>query len=83
MMWCMRTNIVLNDDLVREAMQYSTARTRRALVEEALATYVAVKAEERRRATYRERLRSLETRLRDVRLRERPADLLRADRERA
>ncbi len=82
-MWCMRTNIVLNDDLVREAMQYSTARTRRALVEEALATYVAVKAEERRRATYRERLRSLETRLRDVRLRERPADLLRADRERA
>ena len=83
MMQCMRTNIVLNDDLVREAMQYSTARTRRALVEEALATYVAVKAEERRRATYRERLRSLETRLRDVRLRERPADLLRADRERA
>ncbi len=82
-MRCMRTNIVLNDDLVREAMQYSTARTRRALVEEALATYVAVKAEERRRATYRERLRSLETRLRDVRLRERPADLLRADRERA
>lgn len=80
---CMRTNIVLNDDLVREAMQYSTARTRRALVEEALATYVAVKAEERRRATYRERLRILETRLRDVRLRERPADLLRADRERA
>jgi len=79
----MRTNIVLNDDLVREAMQYSTARTRRALVEEALATYVAVKAEERRRATYRERLRSLETRLRDVRLRERPVDLLRADRERA
>ena len=79
----MRTNIVLNDDLVREAMQYSRARTRRALVEEALATYVAVKAEERRRATYLKRLRSLETRLRDVRLRERPADLLRADRERA
>ena len=82
MMMCMRTNIVLNDDLVREAMQYSRARTRRALVEEALVTYVAVKAEERRRATYRERLRGLETRLRDVRLRERPADLLRADRER-
>ena len=83
MMMCMRTNIVLNDDLVREAMQYSRARTRRALVEEALATYVAVKAEERRRATYVERLRGLETRLGDVRLREGPADLLRADRERA
>ena len=41
-MMCMRTNIVLNNDLVQEAMQYSHARTRRALVEEALATYVAV-----------------------------------------
>lgn len=79
---CMRTNIVLNDDLVREAMQYSHARTRRALVEEALATYVKVKAEERRRGTYRERLRSLKIKLKDVRLREQPADLLRADRER-
>ena len=79
---CMRTNIVLNDELVHEAMQYSHARTRRALVEEALQTYVAVKAEERRRATYRERLPGLLTRLNAVRLRERPADLLRADRER-
>lgn len=78
----MRTNIVLNDDLVREAMQYSRARTRRALVEEALATYVAVKAEERRRATYGDRLRDLETRLAAIRLRQRPGDLLRADRER-
>ncbi len=82
MIWCMRTNIVLNDDLVKEAMQYSRARTRRALVEEALATYVAVKAEERRRATYGERLESLESRLEGLRLRERPTELLRADRER-
>ena len=82
MMMCMRTNIVLNDDLVREAMQYSHARTRRALVEEALATYVTVKAEERRRATYTERLRGLERRLQGLRLRERPAAMLRADRER-
>ena len=81
-MVCMRTNIVLNDDLVQEAMQYSRARTRRALVEEALQTYVAVKAGERRRVTYRERLRGLEIRLKEVRLRERPADLLRAERER-
>ena len=28
----MRTNIVLNPDLVREAMQYTQARTRKALV---------------------------------------------------
>ena len=82
MIRCMRTNIVLNDDLVREAMRYSRARTRRALVEEALATFVAVKAEERRRATYRERVRSLTSKLSGLRLREAPADLLRADRER-
>jgi Arc/MetJ family transcription regulator len=79
----MRTNIVLNDELVEEAMQYSKARTRRALVEEALATYVAVKSEERRRQTYRERLRSIEARLRALRLRDSPAALLRADRDRS
>ena len=79
----MRTNIVLNEDLLREAMRYSQARTRRALVEEALATFVAVKAEEQRRTTYRERLRRLESKLRGLRLRESPADLLRADRDRA
>ena len=82
MVMCMRTTIVLNDDLVQEAFQYSNARTRRALVEEALVTYVTVKAEERRRATYPERLRRLETRLEGVRLLERPAELLRADRQR-
>jgi Arc/MetJ family transcription regulator len=81
-MGCMRTNIVLNDELVEEAMQYSKSRTRRALVEEALATYVAVKAEERRRATYRERLLGLQGQLNAVRLRESPADVLRTDRER-
>jgi Arc/MetJ family transcription regulator len=78
----MRTNIVLNEDLVREAMRYSRARTRRALVEEALATYVAVKAEEHRRATYAERVRGLQARLGDLRLRRRPSDVLRDDRER-
>lgn len=79
----MRTNIVLNEDLLREAMRYSRARTRRALVEEALETFVAVKAEERRRATYAERVRGLQARLDDLRLRRRPFDVLREDRERA
>jgi len=67
----MRTNIVLNEDLVREAMRYSKARTRRALVEEALETFVAVKAEERRRVTYAERVRGLQARLDGLRLRQR------------
>ena len=80
---CMRTNIVLNDSLVEEAMRYSGARSRRELVEEALTTYVAVKAEEARRRSYADRLRGLETRLAGLRLRQAPSELLRADRERA
>ena len=32
----MRTNIVLNDELVREAFRHSRARTKKALVHEAL-----------------------------------------------
>jgi len=58
----MRTNIVLNDGLLREAARCGKGRSKRALVEEA-ETFVAVKSAERRRATYRERLTSLEARL--------------------
>ena len=56
MLVCMRTNIELDDSLMAEAAKYSTARSKRRLIQEALATYIAVKSEERRRATYRERL---------------------------
>jgi Arc/MetJ family transcription regulator len=79
----MRTNIVLDDDLVREAMRHSRARTKRALVEEALATFVTVKTAEARRATYHDRLQRLDSRLRGLRLRKRPSEVLRADRDRA
>ncbi len=82
MIGCMRTNIVLNDELVKEAMRYATGNSKRALIEEALATFVEVKAAERRRAKYRARLRGLQVKLQDLRLRESPADVLRADRDR-
>jgi len=74
---------VLNDELVREAMRYSRARSKRALVEEALTTFVEVKSEEARRASYRDRLCRLDARLGGLRLRERPSAVLRSDRERA
>lgn len=80
-MMCMRTNIVLNDDLVREAMRYSTARTKRALIEDALRTLVRVRAEEQRRQSYRDRLSDLERRLRGLTIRESSLHLLRQDRE--
>jgi Arc/MetJ family transcription regulator len=77
----MRTNIELDDELLAEAAKYSSARSKRRLIQEALATFVAVKAEERRRATYRERLEHLRARVRGVRLGVDTRDLIRTDRD--
>jgi Arc/MetJ family transcription regulator len=82
-MWCMRTNIVLNDDLVREAMTFSSARSKTALVEEALRTFVEVRTAEEFRKGYAEGLLRLEPRLRALKLRRKPGELLRSDRDRA
>lgn len=79
----MRTNIVLNDELVQEAMRYSRAATKRALVEEALATFVQVRAAEQLERSYRDRLRRLEDRVSGLKLRRRPGELLREDRDRS
>jgi Arc/MetJ family transcription regulator len=38
-----RTNIVIDDGLMKEAMQRSGLKTKRAVVEEALRTYVRLK----------------------------------------
>jgi Arc/MetJ family transcription regulator len=77
----MRTNIELSDDLLAEAQKHSKAKTKRALVEEALAAFVTMKAEEQRRSTYKERLDSLCHRTRAVRLRSDTRDILRKDRD--
>ena len=77
----MRTNIELSDDLLAEAQKHSKARSKRALVEEALAAFVAMKAEERRRSTYKERLDNLRQRTKAVRLRSDSRDILRKDRD--
>lgn len=37
---CMRTNIVLDDRLVKEAFKYSKAKTKKALIEIALQEFV-------------------------------------------
>jgi Arc/MetJ family transcription regulator len=77
----MRTNIVLDDELVREAMRYSKAKTKRALIEDALQTLVRVRAEEYRRASYQDRLAALQKRLAGLTFRESAVDLIRQDRE--
>lgn len=63
-------------------MKYSRARSKRGVVEEALATYVAVKDKERRRATYSERLRQIQAKTQSVRLRSNSQDIVRQDRAR-
>lgn len=77
----MRTNIELNDELLAEAQRHSKAKSKRALVEEALATFVAVKTEERRRSSYKERLASLRRRTKALLLRSDTRDILRKDRD--
>jgi Arc/MetJ family transcription regulator len=77
----MRTNIELDEALLAEASKYSTSRSKRRLIHEALATFVAVKAEERRRATYRERLERVRGRISGIRLRSDSRDLIRSDRD--
>ena len=77
----MRTNIELDDHLLAEAQKYSTARSKRKLVHEALATFVAVKAEERRRATYRSRLESIRSRMTGIHAGIDSRDLIRSDRD--
>ncbi len=78
----MRTNIVLDDDLIAEARQYSKARSKREIVREALATYVAVKAEAQRMASYRERLAMIRRRLADAPVKTPAREIIRLDRER-
>jgi metal-responsive CopG/Arc/MetJ family transcriptional regulator len=82
MKWCMRTNVVLNEELVEEAMKYSTARSRSALIDEALRVFVQSRAAERRRASYERRLLELRQRLVGVAPRESALDVVRRDRER-
>lgn len=78
----MRTNIDLDDELVREAMRYAKATTKRALVEEALRTFIDFKTAEERRRTYAERLAGIRSKTGSLRLRKSPSEILREDRDR-
>lgn len=77
----MRTNIELDDGLLASAREYSAGRSKRAIVEEALAAFVSMKAEQRRRATYRERLASARVRMACVRTGVDVRDMIREDRD--
>jgi Arc/MetJ family transcription regulator len=78
----MRTNIVINDELLREAGTYTNARTKKDIVEEALKTFVRIKEKERRTASYIDRLAELDRKIEGIRLRKPPSEILREDRDR-
>lgn len=78
----MRTNIVLDDDLMTAASRHAKGRTKRAVVEEALITFIRVHEERKRRESYRDRLASLDQKVSKLRFHERPIDIIRRDRTR-
>lgn len=78
----MRTNIEVDEDLVEEAMRYSSTHTKRGLMAEALKTFVEVKAAERRRTSYVERLASIRKRTSRLDIRKSVTTILRKDRRR-
>ena len=81
-MLCMRTIIDLPDDLIAEAGRHARGKTKKAIVEEALKSFIASKNLETRRRSYGERLRDIERRTASLALRTSPSELLRVDRDR-
>ena len=78
----MRMNIVLDDDLMAEAMKHSGSRSKSAVVSDALATYVQVKANRQHLPTYQDRLTAVRQRATDVPLLTSSMKVLRSDRNR-
>ena len=79
---CMRTNIVLDDELVREAFAVTGLRSKKDLVHRALQLLVQSEQESRRRARYDLSVSELRRKTAALTLRERPHDIIRADRDR-
>jgi hypothetical protein len=71
----------MDDDLLAEAAKYTSTRSKRGLVQEALSLYVATKREERRRMTYRERLQKVRAQTERLRGHSDAHDLVRRDRD--
>lgn len=80
---CMRTNLVLNDELLAEARKYSRSGTKRGLVEEALTVFIRTKASEQKTLSYQSRVQELEKKISGIKLREAPLKILRDTRERS
>ena len=78
----MRTNIVLDDALVEEAMAITGVHSKKELVHHALKMLVETEHAAKLRARYDVQATDLQARTDRLVLRERPHDLVRADRNR-
>jgi Arc/MetJ family transcription regulator len=78
----MRTNIVLDDELVREAFAITGLHSKKDLVHRALEHLVETEHELRRRARYDQQVSKLQQKTAGLVLRERPHEVIRADRDR-
>lgn len=78
----MRTNIDIPEELLAEAGRFASGRTKKGIVEEALKAFIQSKTAEAKRRSYGERLRALENRTASLSLRQGPAEVIRADRDR-
>ena len=77
----MRTNIVLDDDLMEEARRYAHARTKKGLIEEALRTFIETRANEERLTTYRAGLSDIRRKTDGLQLGPSARDIIRSDRD--
>lgn len=78
----MRTNVVLNDELVEEAMKLSTVKSKSALIEESLRFFVASRQAENRRAQYGRRVLELQQKLSRSSPRQSAHEIVERDRQR-
>ena len=79
---CMRANVKINDELLKEAFQYASTKNRSALIELALKTFIQVREASRKRKEYREQVVELQKQLASSKFRESSFSILKKDRSR-
>ena len=78
----MRTNVIINDDLLKEALNYVKVKTKSALIEMALKALIETKSKELRDKNYTQRLHEIQNKLANTKFRENSSSIIKKDRER-
>jgi len=78
----MRTNVHLDEGLLQAAMQLAGAKSKRAMLDQALRFFVERKSADRDLESYRARLKKVQAKTAGLKFDRSAADLVREDRER-